>query len=294
MFANQRQAELDTIKRLDMTVLVQSAGIQVKNGHFRAVWRGDRKPSVSILQASDGVWIWNDHGSDEKGTNIDLFMKLYNVSYVQAVKALREQTFSFSVAKTQTNSTASGKKKKPEEWEILDTYELSEKTLNLFKVHRGIDAQYLKGAGVQQLLLLLDKKKFALCGHKNISGGWELYNAQGSFKSATSKDLTYIKRNKKTLIIAESLIDAVSCEQIKNETFDLLVLNTVEITNRAVTLLGDLKSYSKIVIATDNDKAGKKTAGILFPACKAKTVINFNYGQDKDPNDYLKKIQEKK
>ena len=287
MFDDQRKVELNTIKRLDMSALLESAGVQVENNHFKAVWRDDHKPSVSILKAEDGVWIWKDHGANEKGTNIDLFMRLYGFSYVQAVKALREQTFSFPVSETQTNSTASGKKKKTVEWKILDEYELSEKTLNLFKVHRGIDAQYLKG--VKQLLLLLNKKKFALCGHKNISGGWELYNAQGNFKSATSKDLTYIKRNKKTLIIAESLIDAVSCEQIKQEFFDLLVLNTVEITDRAVAFLDDLKGYSKIVIATDNDKAGKKSAEILFPACKAKIVINFNHGEYKDPNEYLKK-----
>jgi len=287
----QRKIELDTIKRLDMTALVESAGIQVKNGHFKATWRDDKKPSVSILQASDGVWIWKDHGTNKKGTNIDLFMLIHNISYVQAVKALRDKTFSIPVVENQTDSTISGKKNKTKEWKILDEYDLSENTLKLFKEHRGLLKEYLIEAQVRQLLLLLDRKKFSLCGHKNISGGWELYNAQGSFKSATSKDLTYIKRNKSTLIIAESLIDAVSCEQIKEEFYDLLVLNSVEMANRAVDFLRGLNNYSKIVMATDNDKAGKKVANILLPLCKTKTkkVVSFSYNQNKDPNDYLKR-----
>ena len=291
MFADQRKSELNTIKRLDMAALVESAGIQVKNGHFKAVWRDDRKPSVSILQAGDGVWIWKDHGTNEKGTNIDLFMLLYNFSYVQAVKALREKTFFPLVTETRVGYTATGKKKKG--WKILDEYDLNAKTLQLFKFHRGLEPEYLKNAGIKQLLLLMGKKKFSLCGHQNMSGNWELYNVQGSFKSSTGKDITYISRGKDTLIIAESLIDAISCEQIKGEFFDLLVLNTVEMTDRAVTLLNDLRDYSKIVIATDNDNAGKKAADMLIPVCKAKEVINFNYGKYKDPNEYLK-IEQKK
>ncbi|WDN91037.1 hypothetical protein BuS5_04009 (plasmid) [Desulfosarcina sp. BuS5] len=293
MFTDQRNAELNTIKRLDMTALVESAGVQVKNGHFKAVWRDDRRPSVSILQAGDGVWVWKDHGANEKGTNIDLFMKLYNVSYVQAVKALRkqtlgEQTFSFPVAETRFGYTATKKKKKPD-WKILDEYDLNAKTLQLFKSYRRLRPKYVKNAGIKQLLLLLNKKKFSLCGHQNMSGTWELYNVQGDFKSSTGKDITYISRGKNTLVIAESLIDAISCEQIKEEIFDLLVLNSVEMINRAVDFLSDLKSYSKIVIATDNDKAGKKAADMLLPACKTKAerVVGFNYNQYKDPNDYL-------
>ncbi len=284
----KRKKELELIKRLDMTSLVESAGVKVKNSHFKAIWRDDQTPSVSIIQASDGVWIWKDHGADKKGTNIDLFMLLHDVSYVQAVKALREQTF--PVAENQIDSTASGEKKKTKKWKILDECELSENTLSLFKKHRGLEPLYLKEAKIKQLLLFLDRKKFSLCGHQNMAGGWELYNAQGSFKSATSKDLTYIKRNKKTLIIAESLVDAVSCEQIKHTFFDLLVLNSVEMINQAVNFLSDLNNYNKIVIATDNDKAGKKAADILLPVCKTKAekVVSFTYNQKKDPNDYLK------
>lgn len=293
MFADQRKAELNIIKRLDMAALVESAGMQVKNGHFKAAWRDDRRPSVSILQAADGVWIWKDHGANEKGTNIDLFMRLYKISYVQAVKALREQTFSFPVAEIPRSSKngnyAATKQKKKTGWKILDEYDLNAKTLQLFKSHRGLMPEYVINAGIKQLLLLLDKKKFSLCGHQNMSGKWELYNVQGGFKSSTGKDITYISRGKDTLIIAESLIDAISCEQIKQEFFDLLVLNTVEMTNRAVDFLNDLKSYSKIVVATDNDKEGKKAADMLIPACKAKRIINFNYNGCKDPNEYLKK-----
>ena len=296
MFTDQRKAELNTIKRLDMTALAESAGIQVKNGHFKAVWRDDRRPSVSILQAGDGVWVWKDHGANEKGTNIDLFMKLYSLSYVQAVKALRkqtlrEQTFSFPVAgipgSSKKGNYAATKQKKKTGWKILDEYDLNAKTLQLFKSHRGLRPEYVKNAGIKQLLLLLGDKKFSLCGHQNMSGKWELYNVQGGFKSSTGKDITYISRGKNTLVIAESLIDAISCEQIKEEIFDLLVLNSVEMINRAVDFLSDLKSYSKIVVATDSDKEGKKAADILIPACKAKEVINFNYGKYKDPNDYL-------
>ncbi|MCD6185180.1 MAG: toprim domain-containing protein, partial [Deltaproteobacteria bacterium] len=251
------------------------------------------RPSVSILQADDGVWVWKDHGANEKGTNIDLFMKLYSLSYVQAVKALRRQNlrkqiFSFPVAETRSGYTA--KKKKKPDWKILDEYDLNVKTLQLFKSYRGLKPKYVKNVGIKQLLLLLGDKKFSLCGHQNMSGTWELYNVQGGFKSSTGKDITYISRGKDTLVIAESLIDSISCEQIKEEFFDLLVLNSVEMINRAVDFLSDLKSYSKIVIATDNDKAGKKAANMLLPACKtrAERVVSFSYNQNKDPNDYLK------
>ena len=75
------------MKCLSMEEVVKSFGVEVvksgSNVMFKALWRNEKVASVSIRQASDDVWVFKDHGTGGKGTNIkqDFVFPIHTCTY---------------------------------------------------------------------------------------------------------------------------------------------------------------------------------------------------------------------
>ena len=89
---------------------------------FKALWRNEKVASVSIRQAADDVWVFKDHGTGGKGTNIDLVMKITNWSYIETVQWLRKQLSFFSFPqpkKVNQNKETGHKVVLSNKWQII-------------------------------------------------------------------------------------------------------------------------------------------------------------------------------
>ncbi|MEN2982808.1 MAG: hypothetical protein ABDH20_09890 [Thermus sp.] len=58
-------------------------------GLYRAAWRGDRKPSLSLFRAK-GMWFWKDHGTGDGGNAYHL-LRVAGFSKEEAVRILVEE-----------------------------------------------------------------------------------------------------------------------------------------------------------------------------------------------------------
>ena len=294
-----RQEELRQMKRLPMEQLLNIFGINVKssglNNMFRATWRNEKVASVSIRQAKDGAWIFVDHGNDDKGSNIDLVMKIRGWSYIQTVQWFRNNFSFFSFPKSKknyqekvriNNSIAAAK------WKILANQNLI-RLLKAFNKERHLPEKILRQSNIRELKVkhINTENSFWIAGHKNINGGWELFNPKPKgFKSCISpKGISCIKGQSDDLIVAESVIDVISARIILKIDANLLSLNSTKLSKRAgLTLKRHGKIYDRIILCLDNDKAGMSGTQILLQEMSNIGKIEvFQYKYANDPNSEL-------
>ena len=74
---------IEGAKEYPIDQILETHGVEVNKGKFAL--REERTPSCSIYQNNTR---WHDHGSQEGGDSIDLYMKLNDCTFVQAVRAL--------------------------------------------------------------------------------------------------------------------------------------------------------------------------------------------------------------
>jgi len=294
-----RQEELRQMKRIPMKQVLSLFGINVKssgsNNMFIAIWRSEKTASVSIRQAKDGVWIFVDHGSNDKGTNIDLVMKIKGWSYIQTVQWFRNSFSFFSFPKSKENDQVkfriSNSITTPK-WEILANQYLI-RLLKTFVKERHLPEKYLIKSNIRELKVkhINKENSFWIAGHKNIRGGWELFSPKPKgFKSCISpKGISCIKGQSNDLIVAESVIDVISARIILNVDANLLSLNSTKLSKRAgLTLKRHGKKYARIILCLDNDKEGILGTQILIhELCNLGKVEVFQYKYANDPSSEL-------
>ncbi|MEO1923563.1 MAG: toprim domain-containing protein [Nautiliaceae bacterium] len=104
---------------------------------------------------------------------------------------------------------------------------------------------------------------------ENASGAYHVRNPYGKYVvfTAFNQENTFSlikkrKRNKKVIVV-EGSFDALSVEQIKDfEGLDIIILNSVNVKKLLESKV--LKNYKTVILALDNDEAGKKVEEILF------------------------------
>ena len=302
---SKRQEELKQIKCLSMEEVVTTFGVKVvRNGSnvmFKAQWRNEKVASVSIRQASDGVWVFKDHGTGNKGTNIDLVMKINDWSYIETVQWFRKRLSFFSFPKPKkikqkkamTNNVEISMK-----WEILSNQN-PKNLLRIFEKERHLSEKNLKESNIRELKVkhMKSQTKYLLAGHQNIKGGWELFNPRlKGFKSCIyPKGISMINKGSKNLIVAESLIDVISAKKIMRIEGDLLSLNSTNLSKDVVLLLKkSKKKYDKILLCLDNDKAGKSGSQLLKSDLSGLgNIEEYDYKYGNDPSSELILINKK-
>lgn len=265
--------------------------------HLRSPWRTDAKASVSYIKTSSGLWHWTDFGTGQGGSHIDFVIKVLQMSYSSALyylyslyesstisdKYMRQNTFSFSMPhKAQSVSC----------WEVNSVTDLDEPDMVKLKNYRHISS--FPPSVIQKINFRHQQKKFSkecLCT-PTLNGGYEVFTAEpsgvrGSFKTAIGKkDISLYVRTQK-VIVAESMIDAISANHlIGNKDTSLVSLNTVHNKNVFLEYMSRNRGVFKyVLLALDNDMAGDTTREYLVPLLLKLEfevyVLRYKY---KDPN----------
>jgi len=253
--AMDRQEELHRIKSIAPEIILSDLGIPfVKRPSYieaPAVWRGEKRPSVSIQQNDFGEWLWHDFGSDKGGSWIDLVMVLYGWDYVTAVKFLREKYLGNSeiqtpriIPKSQRVSTV----------KILEVKEVSHPALKKYLKERKIEKipEWLR-----EFHWEVKGKRFFGVGTRTITGSWTVRNRLGKWNLRESSNQKHsyslIEKGSPYLAVFEGLFDALTWEQLDLKETDILILNSVSNLGRALEVF---RKYEVLILGLDNDDSG--------------------------------------
>ncbi len=248
---DRRQKELHAIKTIPPERILSDLSIPfVKRSSYieaLAIWRGDKRPSISIQQNELGEWLWHDFGSGKGGSWIDLLMEFYDWDYLTAVRFLRErylegEHLSFP---ERPKPTPAGR---------------SFKLVKESSVSHPALVRYLRGRKIEKIPEWLRELHYEVRGKryfglavKTAKGGWAVRNPLGKW-TLGKNSYSLIKRGSSTLAVFEGLFDALSWEQLEPIKADLLILNSTANLKGAFPVI---ESYSTVITALDNDEAGE-------------------------------------
>ena len=250
-----RQRELHLIKTIPPEKILEDLGIPfVKRASYieaQAVWRGEKRASVSIQQNDLGEWLWHDFGSDKGGSWIDLVMELHDWDYITAVRFLRERYLEGEIREL------------PEKREGLSKRTIA-RILEVKQVEHPALIDYLKERKIEKIPDWLKElhwetrgRRFFGVGTPTVSGTWTVRNRLGKWavRESASQRHSYslIERGSSYLAVFEGLFDALSWEQLELRETDILILNSVWNLSKALPVL---ERYEALILGLDNDKAG--------------------------------------
>lgn len=280
----QRERELFEIKTIPPERILKDLDIPfVKRTSYieaAAVWRGEKRPSVSIQQNEFGEWLWHDFGSGKGGSWIDLVMVLYSWDYITAVRFLREKYLLHLPVREEKRKL--DKSLRISTVKILEVKEVSHPALlNYLRERRiGYIPSWLKEIHWQ-----VKERKFFGVGVETVSGSWTIRNRLGKWnireKSSQRHSYSLIEKNSKYLAVFEGLFDALSWEQKKRNT-DILILNSVNNLKQAFEVLG---KYEVIILGLDKDRAGREAEKKIKNKFSSK-VLTLEFSS-KDLNEAL-------
>jgi len=250
-----RQQELHRIKTIPPEIILKDLEIPfTKRPSYieaLAVWRGEKRPSVSIQQNDLGEWLWHDFGSDRGGSWIDLVMLLYGWDYLTAVRFLREKYLERSEVQT---PRVIPKFQRVSTVKILEVKEVNHPAL----------LRYLKGRRIRRIPDWLRElhwevkgKRYFGVGVRTVGGSYAVRNPFGKWNLRSSRkeihSYSLIGRGKTVLAVFEGLFDALTWEQLSFGETDILILNSTANVKKAQEVMG---RYKALILGLDNDKAG--------------------------------------
>lgn len=204
-------------------------------------------------------------------------MELYSWSAYEAVLCLQKKDlFSFSPEKVLIKKNSKFIKEiKPIQHPALINYLLSR------KIPLEVAQVYCK-----EIWHSLNNKMYFSLGLENDAGGWEMRNKY--FKNSSSpKSFTYLKKNCKTLLIAEGMFDFLSLavmDEDRVNSSDVIVLNSLSFIHK---LPEQLSGYENIRLYLDNDSAGNKATGLVLEQFDTASDKRNSYRGFKDLNEKL-------
>jgi hypothetical protein len=299
--------ELQRLKSIHPHELANELGIDfrptLRGGMLPATWRSEKHHSVSYLKLAQGHWHWTDFGTGESGSHIDLIMKSQGMSYVQAIYQLQNICDHGISVKTPTSFSFSLPFSIPSKlsWDIRAIRTCSISDIKHLEVYRHLDIEMIPLGKLKWMTIAHREKKFTrqCYGIKNSSGGYEFFSGYSSahslsFKSCYGKkDISVVNRGIRSWTVGESLIDAMSVQQIYGgSALSLISLNGVTQVGRLEKFLAKYHlRIGKLILALDHDPPGELAQGKIIGLCKRFNIIFevLNY-TGKDPNDALKSL----
>lgn len=295
--------DLDEIKSIDAEDILYHYGVMPSHVSKRyilakAPYREDNNPSFQYFLTSSGVWVWNDFATGESGTHIDLVMKMENLDFKEAVKYLSETFLHGYTKNTQIEKIKADRKNKSEIKIVsLIEFELSNIHRTALEKERGyknIDTDYVK---TFKVLMEKDGKTFIRFGYgiRDINSNAIVRIEKDGYYTKEKRvwkisegraSISYVDKGKDEIIVIEGLHDYMALYNIKGNSFNYLILNSVVNTNQAIEFLKD-KEYDKIIIATDNDDAGHKAKNDLIQGLKHNNIYSLSF-KSKDIDEAIR------
>ena len=283
----ERNQELEYLKNLEPEKVLNALGIEAEyqqKGEYllmHSPFREDKKPSFEAFYSDKGYWMYKDFGTGWKGSNIDLWMEVRHLSYVEAVRDMREAFLDNNTIEhgfkgmIQKERLAGKKSLNKEPKHKLLKVAFPEKS-DWYIWSRGI-TKYPEWFKKVKYIYIPEGKIYYGVGVEDVNGVWHVRNKYGKINVITEPNqkptYSFIKNGTNKLVIVEGLFDALSLNQMKHETdYDMVILNSTANTDRLMQS-GILKDYKAIILALDNDKAGKEAEEkLLNPSLYRKDV----------------------
>ncbi len=237
----------------------------------------DNTPSFKVNKQMNA---FHDFSSGEKGTIIDLGLKLFNCSISELLKKLEEPNFSFRQQEVFIQNTKT---------KLLQVKPIRNIKLISYNDSRGIPIDLLTKY-CDEIYFTINNKKWYAIGFKNKEGGYEWRNSL--YKGCISpKEIRLIENEITTsLCIFEGFYDFLSFIILKSQfpipPSNFLILNSASMIKKAIK---DIEPYQALNLFFDNDECGinlTKTIKNLFPQ---KEIIDWStfYKDYNDLNDFL-------
>jgi len=276
-----QKEEIERLKRMDLISYLESMG-------FRPDWRREDKAMFSsplreeqnpsfYVQCSDRGWSWKDWGTGESGDIINFVELYYGINFTEAVERLGASPPAHFIPSIDNRRCDS--RRDSVDW-VREFYRKGI-LMNLNKTE--IVRSYFLKMGVRyhsdmKCILVNDRKE-----NRTYIGipvpfplkmrGLELRQIDGdSRKTWGRKTLWLLKRDPLRILIAESVLDALSGEiLLGDETITLCSLNGV----CNVSQLEDLfiqYGPKEVLLALDADEAGQKATQEALEIAKRHSV----------------------
>ncbi|MCB0492500.1 MAG: toprim domain-containing protein [Cyclobacteriaceae bacterium] len=267
----------------------EPAKIKQDDCWYHSPFREERTPSFKVNAKSN---VWFDHGSGEGGTILDLGAKLHQCTLFEFLEKLSNGNHGNISVQQHPPSI-----ERPEnKLVVVSAKEITNADLINYLDSRGID-QELANKFCKEIEFSIGPKSYKAIGFPNQSGAYELRNRW--FKGSSSpKDISLIENGASRISVLEGFIDFLSVLKIDNSEIkqltinsDFLILNSLRLFNRSLTLL---QSYKEANLFLDNDtpareaKVGLNGRGIVYKDA------SHLYKDKKDVNEFLIATQKAK
>lgn len=232
---------------------------------------------------------WNDFGSGEYGSAVDLVMKLENCTFLEAMSVFEQKKFNQGYTFEDLERKQTDIEKPNSSLILLKKTALSNKILLNYLKSRGIDEEVAQMYCKEIYYKIGEQGRncFAVA-FENDKGGIEFRNPM--FKGcATTKDITTIDNGSEKCAVFEGFMDLLTYVQIAKDKPDrmninFVVLNSATMIDRSIEFL---KKHKNVHAFFDNDTAGKTA----FSKLKNAGLNVFNESQHifpkhKDLNDF--------
>lgn len=254
---------------------------------YLAHYRNDKKPSLSVNRAKG---LWYDHGSQERGTLLDLVIKILNTNEVADAlnycNGLTDDEISFSFRKPINKGL---QKEKIKAYSILKSIKTIEDNslINYLRNARGLSEATWRPY-LEEITYQNTHGRFFAIGFKNDSGGYVIRNGLMSSPHFLGKaDITTFKGAVNQLIMFEGFMDFLSYIELKKwKAENIIILNSTALINSGIKKAKDMFPGIKIKSFFDNDEAGRKATQLLKSSVPNVSDCSNEYSNHNDLNDY--------
>ncbi|SNT28845.1 Toprim-like [Ekhidna lutea] len=276
---------------MDPEILLRELGHEPvrRNGNellYRAPYRDDSHPSLS-LNRKKRVWI--DYGTGEGGKMVDLVMRIMGE---KSVLSMLQRIRTYGII------PSIGSNPKP-----VDLIKKSYEILSVTKVGSEPLIRYLKKRGINlgTVYELINEVRYKntngvyyALAFENRSSGFEIRNEL--MKKAIclgNKDISIVNGEGQDIAVFEGFFDFLSyLELYPNRPYKThLILNSIAMTDRAISYLKGTGLSHNIELYLDNDSAGRMGSEKFMKACGNRVIDKSDsYNLSKDLNDHLTRL----
>jgi DNA primase len=223
---------------------------------------------------------WYDHGEQKGGHVIDFVIQKFAFNVTEALGYLKKFDDFFYFQKQVFETT----REKDEIDHIEKVIPVQHLALVQYLKSRGI-TNYEKARNLKEIHYSIKDKKYFALGFRNNSGGFEVRSKYVKICLGT-KDISHVKNKEETLRVFEGFFDYISFIQneSQNEKSDYLILNSVALLNKNLSIL---KDYKAIELYLDNDDAGDKYTNIALENFQNSTDCRSIFRGFKDYNEWF-------
>jgi hypothetical protein len=283
MNASQIKEQIGIVEYL-RGIGIEPASITARGYMYRCPWRDDKHPSLSVTR--DGR-AWYDHSTGEKGSIIDLIMKIQHTNDLAQVCA----SFASSSFRQSIVFDKGKEKDQGEAFKSFDVVPLQSPGLFAYLKGRGIPSDVARMYCQEARYSFNsqeDGRYMYAVSFLNDKGGYELRSKY--FKGCKSPKgiTTYFDIENAPTVVFEGFIDFLSFVTMEGtRKHNYCVLNSI--TN-AAEAIEKLSGCCKVYLCLDNDGPGQQTAAYIMANLSGDVEdISPRILPYKDLNDFLLK-----